>query len=97
MWKSKFLPEWLMKDTEALPPDRKTARREVLVPEPDLRFQMQKLCPLLLKVEHAQGLQHWRYLLCCIFALSSLYFCSLDTLPIVTATTEHIISPEGLV
>ena len=48
MWKSKFLPGWLMMETEGMSFNKRAGRSEA---EQDLGVQMQKPCPLQLKVE----------------------------------------------
>ena len=48
MWKSIFLPGWLMMETEGLSSNKRAGRSEA---EQDLGVQMQKTCPLQLEVK----------------------------------------------
>ena len=48
MWKSIFLPGWLMMETEGLSSNKRAGKSEA---EQDLGVQMQKTCPLQLEVK----------------------------------------------
>lgn len=93
MWKSKFLPGWLMMETEGMSFNKRAGRSEA---EQDLGVQMQKPCPLQLKVEL---LRHYNSgdIYSSIYSLSAHHICSLTHFHCYSDLWAHLPMGTGLI